>query len=315
MDLIKKLFGSRRTYKEPSSNTTASRTYRDYGREALADPQNSDIVKGVELLCVLDEQTCLTCLKLDGTKNPPELPIHEGCRCVTVPVTKTFKEIGIDVPEIPEGDRASAIGPVAEDGGLYKQYLIQKARLAAKNLPNAAIAAGLASWLERASNKGADDGVVASIHLAIFAISTPKSFDEVRPILAKVRWNAAGEHDYVFTACAEAGEYGALPEFLGRMAIDVPAGPYSGRHQGMLYRSAAKAVKPFSLSSAIKLLIRAVDHDPLNVAVLVQLGSLQRSAGKSDQARCTIEKALGVSPTHKGALRELERLSRKRGAR
>lgn len=314
MDFIKKLFGSRRAHKEPSSNTTASRTYRDYGREALADPQNSDIVKGVELLCVLDEQTCLTCLKLDGTKNPPELPIHEGCRCVTVPVTKTFNELGVDVLEIPEGDRASAIGPVAKDGGLYKQYLIQRARLIAKNLPNAEIATDLSVWLASAS-KGFDDAVVASIQLAIFAISTPKSFDEVRPILAKVRWNAAGEHDYVFTACAEAGEYGALSEVLGRMANDVPAGPYSGRHRGMLYRSAAKAVKPFSLSSAIELLIRAVDHDPFNVAVLVQLASLQRSAGKSNQARCTIEKALGVSPTHKGALRELERLSRKRGAR
>lgn len=310
MDIIKKLFGSRRTHKGPSNNTTTSRTYRDYGREALADPQNSDIIKGVELSCVLDEQTCLTCLELDGTQNPPKLPIHEGCRCCTFPVTKTFKELGIDVPEIPEGVRASAIGPVAGDGGLYKQYLIQRAQLAAKNLPNAVLATDLAAWLASAS-KGSDDGVVASIRLAIVAISTPKSFDEVRPILAKVRWNAAGEHDYVFTACAEAGEYGALTEFLGRMANDVPAGPYSGRHRGMLYRSAAKAVKPFSLSSAIELLIRAADHDPLNVAVLVQLGSLQRSAGKSAQARCTIEKALGVSPTHKGALRELERLSRK----
>lgn len=314
MDLIKKLFGSRRTKKGPSNKPTASRTYRDYGREALVDPQNSDIVKGVELLCALDERTCLTCLELDGTRNPPELPIHEGCRCVTLPVTKTFKELGIDIAEFPKGTRASAIGPVAEDGGLYKQYLIQRARLTAKNLPNAEIAADLTAWLASAS-KGSDDDVAASIQLAIFAISTPKSFDEVRPLLAKVRWNAAGEHDYVFIACAEAGEYGALNEFLGRMANDVPAGPYSGRHRGMLYRSAAKAVKPFSLSSAIKLLIRAVDHDPLNVAVLVQLASLQRSAGNSDQARCTIEKALGVSPTHKGALRELGRLSRKRGAR
>jgi hypothetical protein len=293
MNIIRKIFGSRRTDKEPSSNTMASRTYRDYGREALADPQNSDIVKGVELLCALDEQTCLTCLELDGAQNPPELPIHEGCRCVTLPVTKTFKDLGIDAPEFPEGDRASAIGPVAKNGGLYKQYLIQRACLAAKNLPNAAIATGLAAWLESASKKESDDGVVASIHLAIFAISTPKNIDEMRPILASVRWNAAGEHDYVFRACAEAGEYGVLTELLGRMANDVPDGPYSGRHRGMLYRSAAEAVKPFSLSSAIEFLIRAVDHDPLNVAVLVQLGSLQRRAGNSDQAHCTIEKALG----------------------
>lgn len=308
MNLIKKILGSRRTDKEPSSNTTALRTYRDYGREALADPQNSDVVKGVELLCALDERTCLTCLELDGAQNPPELPIHKGCRCITLPVTETFKDLGIDVPEFLEGDRASAIGPIAKDGGLYKQYLIQRARLVSNHISNVALATELAAWLESANDKGSDDGVIASIKLAIFAISAPKSFDEVRPILARVRWNATGEHDYLFTACAKAGEYDALTEFLERMAKDVPDGPYAGRHRGMLYRSVAEAVKPFSLSSAIEFLIRAVDHDPLNVALLVQLGSLQRRAGKSDQAHCTIEKALGVSPTHKGALRELERL-------
>lgn len=308
MNIIKKISGSSRTEKEPSSNTTASRTYRDYGREALADPQNSDVIKGVELLCALDERTCLTCLELDRSQNPQELPIHEGCRCVTLPVTKTFKDLGIDFPELSEGTRASAIGPVTADGGLYKQYLIQRARLTAKNLTNEVLATELASWLESASKKESDNGVVASIQLAIFALSTPKSFDEVRPILTRVRWNATGEHDYVFKACAEAGEYGALTELLGRMASEVPNGPYAGRHRGMLYKAAAEAVKPFSLSSSIEFLIRAVDHDPLNVAILVQLGSLQRKAGNSNQAHCTIEKALGVNPTHKGALRELKRL-------
>ena len=315
MNLIKKILGSRYNDKEPSSNTTALRTYRDYGREALADPQTSEVVKGVELLCALDERTCLKCLELDRSQNPPELPIHEGCRCVTLPVTKTFKDLGIDLPELPKGARASAIGPVAADGGLYKQYLIQRARLAAKNLPNAGLATGLAAWLESVRDKGSDDGVVASIQLAIFAISPPKSFAEVRPILTRVRWNVANQHYYIFQLAAEEGEYGALTEFLERAASDVPDGPYSGRHRGMLYRSAAETVKPFSLSSAIEFLIRAVDHDPLNVALLVQLGSLQRRAGKSDQAHCTIEKALGVSPTHKGALRELERLGGERGAR
>lgn len=261
----------------------------------------------------MDERTCLTCLELDGALNPPELPIHEGCRCITLPVTKTFKELGIDIAEFPKGTRSSAIGPVAEDGGLYKQYLIQRARLIVKNLSNAEVATYLTAWLASAS-KGSDDDVAASIHLAIFTISTPKSFDEVRPLLKKIRWNA-GKHDCVYIACAEAGEYGELNEFLERMTNDVPDSPYSGRHKGMLYRSAAKAVKPYSLSSAIKLLICAVNHDPLNMSVLVELTSLQRSSGNYDQARSTIERALGINPTHKGALREFDRLNRKGGAR
>ena len=308
MYLLKKILGNRRTDKEPTSNTAALRTYRDYGREALADPQNSDIVMGIELLCALDEQTCLTCLELDGTLNPPKLPIHQGCRCVTLHVLKSFSDLGIGAPKFPERTRASSIGPVAWDGGLYKQYLIQRARLAAKRLPNAVLATELGVWFQNIRDKGSDDGVVASIQLAIFAVSAPKSFDEWRPILAKVRWNAGGKHQYLYKACAEAGEYEALTESLGRMARDVPDSTYSGRHQGMLYRSAAEVVKPFSLTVAVELLTSAADYDPRNIAVLVQLGSLQSRAGKSDQAHRTIEKALEVNSTHKGALRELERL-------
>jgi hypothetical protein len=280
IDIMKKPLNSRRTDKEPSSNTSALRTYRNYGQEALADPQNSDIIKGVELLCALDERTCLTCLELDRSQNPPELPIHKGCRCVKLPVIKTFKDLGIDIPELPESTRASAMGPVTADGGLYKQYLIQRTRLTAKNLTNEVLATKLASWLESASNKEFDNGIVASIQLAIFAISPPRSFDEVRPILARVRWNATGKHDYVFRACAEAGEYGDLTELLGRMASDVPNGSYAGCHRAMLYKAAAEAVKPFSLSSSIEFLIRAIERDSLNVAILVQLGSLQREGRK-----------------------------------
>lgn len=89
--------------------------------------KNSRIIKGVRWLATLDGHTCRRCMamdgqawnldgeKLKGTKvefNAP--PIHFGDRCVLSPIPKTFKEIGLDIPEPQvEGQRASSLGPIS----------------------------------------------------------------------------------------------------------------------------------------------------------------------------------------------------------
>jgi hypothetical protein len=37
--------------------------------------------------------------------NIPMPPRHRNCRSVIVPVTESFRELGIDLPELPQGDR------------------------------------------------------------------------------------------------------------------------------------------------------------------------------------------------------------------
>lgn len=88
--------------------------------------KNSRFIKGVRWLATLDGHTCPRCAaldgqawNLDGEKLPGTKvefmapPIHFGDRCVLSPVPKTFKDIGLDIPEpTDDGQRASSMGPV-----------------------------------------------------------------------------------------------------------------------------------------------------------------------------------------------------------
>ncbi len=82
--------------------------------------ENSDIIKGEVWTATLDSRTCPQCQALDGEEFPlgegPQAPIHLGpCRCVRVPVLKSWKEMGFDVDELPASTRASMDGQVADD--------------------------------------------------------------------------------------------------------------------------------------------------------------------------------------------------------
>ena len=63
---------------------------------------NADLVKGWRWSCDLSERTCPACLAMDGQVFPPTEPGpngHQNCRCRALPVTVTWKELGIDAPE------------------------------------------------------------------------------------------------------------------------------------------------------------------------------------------------------------------------
>lgn len=87
---------------------------------------NDDIVKGIRQVSTLDSHTSLTCVAYSGESwnmdfeplGPKKLPYNGGtprhflCRSVEVPITKTFKELGIDIPEAPGTTRASSSGQI-----------------------------------------------------------------------------------------------------------------------------------------------------------------------------------------------------------
>lgn len=89
--------------------------------------KNDDVVVGIEQVSTLDGHTTEICIAYDGAQwdldgNPiggNDLPYnggaprHWGCRSVEVPITKTFKELGIDIPEPSRGERASSEGPTS----------------------------------------------------------------------------------------------------------------------------------------------------------------------------------------------------------
>ena len=58
--------------------------------------------------------TCLRCAALDGTvykldEKKPQMPLHPRCRCIWLPETKTFRELGVDWDEIQETSRPYTI--------------------------------------------------------------------------------------------------------------------------------------------------------------------------------------------------------------
>lgn len=88
---------------------------------------NSDLIAAVMWHATLDTRTSIWCLARDGHKYgpidheslegaPPWLEgpgaIHWNCRSTSVPVLKSWKELGIDLDEIPKTTRASMDGQV-----------------------------------------------------------------------------------------------------------------------------------------------------------------------------------------------------------
>lgn len=80
---------------------------------------NDDILKGVQWISTLDSRTCTQCASLDGKlfDNGKGIrpPAHVNCRCAISPVTKSFRELGIDVDEMDKGTRASMNGQVPKE--------------------------------------------------------------------------------------------------------------------------------------------------------------------------------------------------------
>jgi len=79
---------------------------------------NKDVIKAVQWIATLDKRTCPACGALDGQTFPVDSrkrpPLHWNCRCSTAPVCKSWKEMGIKAKEMPEGERATMDGQVAE---------------------------------------------------------------------------------------------------------------------------------------------------------------------------------------------------------
>lgn len=80
---------------------------------------NEGLVKGWQFVATLDTRTTPECQALDGTVynvgEGPEPPRHHGCRSTTVPVLKSWQELGINAKDLSPGTRASMNGEVPAD--------------------------------------------------------------------------------------------------------------------------------------------------------------------------------------------------------
>lgn len=80
---------------------------------------NADIIKGVRWVSTLDGRTSAVCRARDGQvykpKEGPRPPAHPNCRSATVPVLKSWREMGLNLADAPAGTRASLDGQVPAD--------------------------------------------------------------------------------------------------------------------------------------------------------------------------------------------------------
>lgn len=97
---------------------------------------NRDVIRGVRQISTLDSKTTPVCVAYDGAAwdldgqpiDGNDLPFNAGpprhwnCRSVLVPITKSYRQLGLNVPEINDSTRASIDGQ-QQPGVTFKQFL------------------------------------------------------------------------------------------------------------------------------------------------------------------------------------------------
>ncbi len=105
---------------------------------------NDDVIKGWRQLSTLDGHTTLICVGYSGKEwnkkfepvghdlpfvspkgSPSGTPRHWNCRSLITVITKTFAELGLDLPEFKPTTRAASGGPVAANT-TFEQFIDRK---------------------------------------------------------------------------------------------------------------------------------------------------------------------------------------------
>jgi hypothetical protein len=102
--------------------------------------ENEEIYKGYRQISTLDTLTSVICISYSGAEWDLNLkpingapaynggcPRHPNCRSVVVAITKTFRELGVNIDEIKKTTRASDEGQIAAST-TFDQFLARKSQ-------------------------------------------------------------------------------------------------------------------------------------------------------------------------------------------
>jgi SPP1 gp7 family putative phage head morphogenesis protein len=95
---LRSTFGMGLTRSMRIARTEQLRAYRTASDEQY---RRSGVVVEKERMAAADDRTCMACVLLDGKRYPIDeaMDDHVQGRCVFVPITRTYAEMGIDAPE------------------------------------------------------------------------------------------------------------------------------------------------------------------------------------------------------------------------
>jgi hypothetical protein len=101
----------------PAKPRKSSATIGELQNIPLSTWSDGDLIVGLQFSATLQLRTPLRVLRWHGRvhtnrKKPPPKVVKEGWEGAWFPKTKTFRELGIDLPEMDEGTAASDIGSV-----------------------------------------------------------------------------------------------------------------------------------------------------------------------------------------------------------
>lgn len=111
---------------------------------------NRDLLRGWQWSASFDARTCPSCLAMDGTEFPVDMPgplDHQQGRCTRLPVTLSWKDLGFDIPEPP------SVAPSAEEwfSGLSRDEQLRIMGPTRLDL----LDTGKASWTDLATKQSA----------------------------------------------------------------------------------------------------------------------------------------------------------------
>lgn len=202
------LFGVNREAASPNSGEDS------VGLHPTSCKEDTDIYGGFQWIAALDLQTCLKCAALDGKTwnlkgEPighnipfPQSDIHEGCRCVKYPITKSWKELGFDLPEMSESTRSSMFGPVSGELN-YEQWFH-------KHVPEELKQRYLGDQLYTLYK----EGMTSFFELAKHGERTPVNSKEVKSIMARIESPKTGK-----TELPKINNELALPNYDWRISV------------------------------------------------------------------------------------------------
>ncbi|MFH0947129.1 MAG: hypothetical protein V2A76_18230 [Planctomycetota bacterium] len=272
-----------------------------------------DVLKGYRLVAALDEESELRCLLDDGKMDPAVLRSHQECRCVKAPVAKSLKELGLvdhDYSPREIGARASAIGEVPRDGGLYKAFLIEQARVREAGGENEDHPSLLLAKLETLRTVFPDqEHLAARVRTQLLLRQQEPEVEAVEELVGSAQQLGSFVAD-LMRLCAKVERLDLVDAVVEAQLETHRRGNSLDQQAASVFDAAGRALSKSHAEASLRHFYQVVALAPEYTRCWMDIAKLNRRIGNLREARAAADKVLLIKPGHKGAQKEIDRIGR-----